>query len=323
MKIAESVLREKISSILKEDSRPYKFDLGLGAGEAIEVKSLPAPKADRNNTQLIDLSDLDENFKVQRLTIIVDAISSVGENNSGWKIISENMLKHFGFGSPLGKSQKFFDVTKGDVGYSVKSSFAKSRLRGTGVLSNAYLSFGTLFSKDRDKEDEEGKLKIVRPDGITKASVALCYRDDKVSTATFSEGKFDIVWGLTKPLTFEELREKIVSATLRGTPPYMGSREDTKSEKPLRFSPPQLALGYKPDPRLELEETFYRLSGGDFKAVFGKQPFESYLKIRFKDYAGSKTSTYELKIKVIEAVKRANLNQMRDIERLLVDYINM
>ena len=65
------------------------------------------------------------------------------------------------------------------------------------------------------------------------------------------------------------------------------------------------------------------MNGGDFKAVFGEQPFESYLKIRFKDYAGSKTAAYELKIKVIEAVRRADLNQMREIERLLVDYINM
>lgn len=310
MKIKESVLREKISRILKEDSRPYEFDLGLGSAEAIKVKSLPAPKAVRSDTQLIDLSDLDENFKVQRLTIIVDAITSVGENNSGWKIISENMLQHFGFSAPLGKSQKFFDVTKGDVGYSVKSSFSRSNPKtGTGVLSNAYLNFGTLFSKDR----------VVSPSNITKASVALCFRDSKVPVEAISEGKFDIVWGLTKPLSFEELREKIVSAGLKSTPPFMSSRKDAKPKKPLDISPPGLPLGYRSDPRLE--ESFYRLNGRDFRAVFGEQPFESFLKIRFKDYAGSKTAAYELKIRVIEAIKRADLNQMREIERLLADYI--
>lgn len=311
MKIAESVLREKISSILKEDSRPYEFDLGLGPDEVIKVSSLPAPKADGNNTQLIDLSDSDENFKVQRLAIIVDAISSVGENNSGWKIISENMLQHFGFSSPLGKSQKFFDVTKGDVGYSVKSSFASLNPKtGTGVLSNAYLNFGTLFSKDR----------VVSPSNITKASVALCFRDSKVLAERISEGKFDIVWGLTKPLTFEELREKIVSANLQGTPSYMNTRVDAKPEKPPSVIEPQMTLDFTLG---RLEETFYRVNGREFKAVFGVKPFESFLKIRFKDYADRKTDVYELKIKVIEAVKRANLNQMRAIEGLLVDYINM
>lgn len=319
MKITESVLREKISSILKEDSRPYKFDLGLGPGEAIEVKSLPAPKADGNNTQLIDLSDLDENFKVQRLAIIVDAISSVGENNSGWKIISENMLQHFGFSAPLGKSQKFFDVTKGDVAYSVKSSFPRRSPpdRPTQVLNNAYLNFGTLFATNRD-----GALRVFRPDNTTKASVALCFRDSKVGAPGLDDSKFDIVWGLTKPLTFEELREKIVNARIRGTPKFMGSREDPKPEVPP--TDPQLSL-LEPllNPRLTVSEVFSRIGITDFKNIFGQQPFESYLKIRFKDHASSRTAVYELKIKVIEAVKRANLNQMRDIERLLVDYINM
>lgn len=319
MKIAESVLREKISSILKEDSRPYKFDLGLGPDEVIKVSSLPAPKADGNNTQLIDLSDSDENFKVQRLAIIVDAISSVGENNSGWKIISENMLQHFGFSPSLGKSQKFFDVTKGDVAYSVKSSFPKARppVRPTQVLNNAYLNFGTLFSTNRD-----GTLKVLSPDNITKASVALCFRDSKVGAPLLDESKFDIVWGLTKPLTFEELREKIVRAPIKDTPKFMGSRVDPKSE--ALPTDPQLSL-LEPllDPSLTVSEVFSRIGIIDFKNIFGQQPFESYLKIRFKDYAHRKTAVYELKIKVIEAVKRANLDQMRAIESLLVDYINM
>jgi len=318
MKIKESVLRQKISKILKEDSREYTFDLGLGPGEVIKVKKLPHPVPESDNTQLIDLSDLDENFKVQRLAIIVDAISSVGENNSGWKIISENMLQHFGFSAPLGKGQKFFDVTKGDVGYSVKSSFAKSRtLIGTAILSNAYLNFGTLFSANQD-----GTLRVINSrDDITKASVALCFRDSKVGAADLDESKFDIVWGLTKPLTFEELREKIVNADIRGTPEFMGTRGDPEPEE-LPTDPQLTLLEPIPDPRLTVTETFSRIGSKDFKNIFGQQPFESFLKIRFKDHASSKTEVYELKIKIIEAVKRADLNQMRAIESLLVDYIN-
>ena len=52
-------------------------------------------------------------------------------------------------------------------------------------------------------------------------------------------------------------------------------------------------------------------------------PFESLLKIRFKDYTKNQTKMYEAKIKIIDAIKKANADQMKEIEQLLGSYLKL
>ena len=305
MKIKESVIREKISRVLAEESQ---FNVELGPSEIIATENLPAAKGG-----VIDLSDSDENFKIQRLSIIVDAVTSMGENNIGWKLVSENMLHHFkDFSSPLGKSSRFFDVTNGDVGYSVKSSFSREQLQGPiEVLSNAKLDFGKLFKKGKNSLAYE----YPSPNSITKVAIALCYRNDRVMPSDLdSTPKFEIVWALTKPLTFKALKEKIAAAKVGMKPEDLGT-----SNIAQMLTSPQLSL-YDKD---EMNETYNRINTTEFKNIFGQMPFESLLKIRFKDYTKNQTKMYEAKIKIIDAIKKANAAQMKEIEQLLGSYLKL
>ena len=304
MKIKESAIREKLSRILAEEAQ---FNVELGPSEIIATENLPPAK-----DGVIDLSDSDENFKIQRLSIIVDAVTSMGENNIGWKLVSENMLHHFkDFSSPLGKSSRFFDVTNGDVGYSVKSSFGRAQLQGPRVLSNAKLDFGKLFKKGKNSLVYE----YPSPNNITKVAIALCYRNNKVMPSDLDDTpKFEIVWALTKPLTFKELMEKIAAAKVGMKPEDLGTSNIT----PVLTSP-QLPL-YNNE---GIKETYNRINTAEFKSMFGKIPFESFLKIRFKDYTNDQTKMYEAKIKIIDAIKKANANQMKEIEQLLGSYLKL
>jgi len=312
MKIKDTILRSQIRRILSEEDseKTSSFDLGLGASEIISIPKLTPG----DNGTFINLSDSTD-YKIQNLSIIVDAITTHkdGSNKVGWNIVSEQMLHHFGFSRPFGGKSTFFDVTKADVAYSVKSSFSKKSLQGSSILSNAYLNLGTLFKK------RDGRIYVKLPTaveaaGSTKAGVILCYRN----TDTVA-GTFDIIWKVSDAITFEELREKASSLFPADLPSPLptakGSSDNSDDSQTADILSPDAAQMLN----TAVNEKFSRVSSLEYTEIFGEAT--ETLKIRFRDYSDNVTDLYNLKTKLINIIKKVDEEQSKEIETLLRPYL--
>lgn len=312
MKIKDTILRSQIRRILSEEDseKTSSFDLGLGASEIISIPKLTPG----DNGTFINLSDSTD-YKIQNLSIIVDAITTHkdGSNKVGWNIVSEQMLHHFGFSRPFGGKSTFFDVTKADVAYSVKSSFSKKSLQGSSILSNAYLNLSTLFKK------RKGRIVVKLPSaveqaGSRKAGVILCYRNTDAAAGTF-----DIIWKVSDAITFEELREKASSlfpADLPAPiPTAKGSSDNSDDSQTAEILFPEAGQMLNN----AVNEKFSRVSSLEYKEIFGEAT--ETLKIRFRDYSDNVTDLYNLKTKLINIIKKVDEEQSKEIETLLRPYL--
>ncbi len=236
MIVKESDIRSKIRHLLSEGDLTFYSPLGSEENFSIETPEVSGNK--------LDLSE-DNSYDVIRLSKIVDAMTSHGsQNNIAWQTVAEGFLQNFGFSEPLGKQITFFDVTKGDTGYSVKSSFAKGKSTAESVFENAQLNFSTFFSS-----------RILK--NISEVSIIACYRRNN------SNNTFSIVWEATPTLAKEILADKL------------------KYElKDLKQDNKQLLLPLQS----KLNESFNRATPGEIEYLFGKfEPFLEIIFKDFKN----------------------------------------
>jgi hypothetical protein len=317
MKIKETVLREKISRILREAR--FGLSLGVGHQEVIDI-----PEIDGSPREVIDVSSI-SSFNAERLSLIVDAITEVGQENvNAWDIVAEQMLQHFGFSKPFGKRYKFFDVTSGDgtVAYSVKSSFGSTKIeRSMQVVNKTQLDLGTLFKIK--KVDGTAVVELVRNGPAENASMAgsiLCYRKN------ISEKKFEIVWDVYGPVSFDELKRNIIKTNF-------SDREDPKVLKALRAGdapeeiknlPPSIGVQLTPFADIvkrpdssedSLEEKFRRVNQPEFTSLFGSTFSDRYV-MRFSNYTEGQTDTYMRKAKLISKISAASDDEIEAVEKV-------
>lgn len=280
MIVKESDIRAKIRRLLTEGSLTFYSPLGRE-----EDFNIITPEVNGIN---LDLSK-DSSFDVIRLSKIVDAMTSADSQNIiAWQTVAEGFLQNFGFSAPLGKNSDFYDVTKDDVGYNVKSSFAKE---DRDVFSNAHLNFGTLFDKKHNQA-------FVKPEisKFKRISIIICFRKNNIFDKTFK-----IVWQKTPDMDFEEFIKKLREQYPKNAPKKLDSFEDQPAQQLDLFK------NYSE----KTNEAYDRATKSEVDSIFGG--FSPLLTITFKDYSRESTESYRQKLEIMNVLRRASDEQLSSI----------
>ena len=285
MIVKESDIRAKIRRLLAEGNLTFYSPLGRE-----EDFNIMTPEMSGFN---LDLSK-DSSFDVIRLSKIVDAMTSPDSQNViAWQTVAEGFLQNFGFSPPFGKNISFYDVAKGEVGYSVKSSFSKEDKE---VLSNVYLNFGTLF----DKKDNQVFIKT----NISKykqISIIACFRKNNRVDKTFK-----IVWQKTPEIAMEDFLKNLRNQFPDNAPKKLKDFKDQETQ--------QLALSFVSNP---VTESYDRANKKEVENIFDGD-FQTFLTITFKDFSQESITSYKQKIEIMNVLRRASDEQLSSI----FDYFN-
>jgi len=295
MIVKESDIRAKIRRLLAEGNLTFYSPLGRE-----EDFNIITPEISGFN---LDLSK-DSSFDVIRLSKIVDAMTSADSQNIiAWQIVAEGFLQNFGFSAPLGKNSDFYDVTKDDVGYSVKSSFSKeSNTTPSVIINNGNLDFKTLFFPEKSGAVKTGKyfIKKAKSD-IKKISIIICYRKDNKVDNTFT-----IYWKKTTEIELSkfvtELQRKFPEEAPKVVINVNDSLKNLTSNTPM-----QQNLNFS-----TLQEVYRKASVSEIKDIFGGD-FQTFLTITFKDFSKESTDSYKQKLVIMNVLRRASDEQLSSI----------
>ena len=273
MIVKESDIRAKIRRLLAEGNLTFYSPLGRE-----EDFNIITPEISGFN---LDLSK-DSSFDVIRLSKIVDAMTSPDSQNIiAWQTVAEGFLQNFGFSAPLGKNSDFYDVTKDDAGYSVKSSFSKeSNITPSVIINNGTLDFKTLFFPEKSGAVKTGKyfIKKAKSD-IKKISIIICYRKDNKVDNTFT-----IYWKKTTDIELS----KFVTGLQRKFPeeaPKVVINVNDSLKNLTSNTPMQQNLNFS-----TLQEAYRKASVSEIKDIFGGD-FQTFLTITFKDFSKENTDS--------------------------------
>lgn len=280
MIVKESDIRAKIRRLLAEGNLTFYSPLGRE-----EDFNIMTPEMSGFN---LDLSK-DSSFDVIRLSKIVDAMTSPDSQNViAWQTVAEGFLQNFGFSPPFGKNISFYDVAKGEVGYSVKSSFSKEDKE---VLSNVYLNFGTLF----DKKDNQVFIKTNISE-YKKISIIACFRKNNRA-----DKNFKIVWQKTPEIAMEDFLKNLRNQFPNNAPKKLKNFNDQQTRQ----------VGLFP-----VTESYDRANKKEVENILGD--FQTFLTITFKDFSQESITSYKQKIEIMNVLRRASDEQLSSI----FDYFN-
>lgn len=295
MIVKESDIRAKIRRLLTEGN--LTFYSPLGREEDFNIKT---PEVDGIN---LDLSK-DSSFDVIRLSKIVDAMTSADSQNIiAWQTVAEGFLQNFGFSAPLGKNSDFYDVTKDDVGYSVKSSFSKElNITPSTIINNGKIDFKTLFFPEKKGDAKTGNYFIKKAkSGIEKISIIICYRKNDSKDNTFT-----IYWKKTPDIELSKfvtgLQRKFPEDAPKAVLNVNNALKDFTSNTPV-----QQNLNFS-----TIQEEYRKASVSEIKEIF-EGDFKTFLTITFKDFSKENTDSYRQKIEIMNVLRKATNEQLSDI----------
>jgi len=298
MIVKESDIRAKIRRLLSEGRMTFYSPLGRE-----EDFNIMTPEI---NGVHLDLSK-DSSFDVIRLSKIVNAMTSAGfQNVIAWQTVAEGFLQNFGFSAPLGKNSHFYDVTKDDVGYSVKSSFSKeSNIVPYVILNNSKLDFKTLFIPEKSGAVETGQYEIKdRKGDIKKISIIICYRTDNRADNTFT-----IHWKKTTDIELSKFviglqrkfPQEAPKVVINVNDSLKNLTSNTAVQQNLNFS------NFS-----NLQEVYRKASESEIQDIF-EGDFQTFLTITFKDFSKESTDSYKQKLEIMNVLRRASDEQLSSI----------